>query len=77
MNATNRVLARDQIGSAVVTTVFAGVDLRPIPGQGPPLVFETVVKWPHGDGVNRSATWEEAIESHRLTVDRVRRHLRN
>lgn len=43
METANRVVRQDRIGTLLVSTVFVGVDHRVIDGDGPPIVFETMV----------------------------------
>lgn len=54
-----------------VSTVFLGLDHRF--GEGPPLVFETMVfGGPLDQDVDRYTTWEEAEAGHAVLVDRCR-----
>lgn len=66
----NRVRA-DVIGEARVSTVFLGLDRRF--GEGPPLLFETMVFGGPLDGQQeRCSTWEEAEAQHERVCERVR-----
>ena len=54
-----------------VSTVFLGLDHR-FGGNGPPLLFETMVFGGVHDGdMDRYSTWDKAIEGHRLMCDKV------
>lgn len=69
---SDRRVAGTDIGPYFVSTVFLGLD-HPW-GQGPPLLFETMVcnnnedenvRWLDDDGFsNRYSTWEEAERGH-------------
>jgi len=66
------IVARDEIGGTVVSTVFLGKaeGYR----KGLPLVFETVVRPEDGaDEIMRCVTWDEAETGHGMVVDRLRR----
>ena len=64
----NRRVAKTEIGSVSVSTVFTGMDLRPSPGQG--LLFETKVFGGALDGEEwLCATWEEAEQQHARVVE--------
>lgn len=53
-----------------VSTVFLGLDHRF--GEGPPLLFETMVFGGPLDGeMDRYETWEDAVEGHKTMADRV------
>lgn len=62
-------------GDVLVSTVFLGMDHSW--GDGPPLLFETMV-FHDGDGTDqyRYPTREDAWEGHRMAVQRERRKLR-
>lgn len=61
----NRSVARTQIGKAVVSTVFLGIDHSF--GYGLPLLFETMIfGGPHDDYQARCSTWDEAVKMHEL-----------
>jgi hypothetical protein len=68
---TERHVADETINGHRISTVFLGVDHSF--GQGPPLLFETMV---FGGSLNqeqdRYTTWEQAEAGHKAMVDRVR-----
>jgi hypothetical protein len=67
----DRKVALDEMGDVCVSTVFLGIDHRLV-GDGPPLLFETMVfRNGHGDEQERYATWEEAERGHAEMVARV------
>ena len=69
-----RIVARDEIGGVLVSTVFLGVDPTASIDSPTPLLFETVIKR-HGKVVaNRGLypTWTMAEVGHRRAVLRVR-----
>jgi hypothetical protein len=68
----DRIVAQDDAGASVVSTVFLGLDHGS--GSGPPLLFETMV-FTDGDGggeSRRCSTWAEAEAQHREVVAAVR-----
>lgn len=70
-----RQVALTKIGRATVSTVFIGLDYQY--GDGPPLLFETMVFGCQLDGEQlRYSTWEEAEAGHVATVERVREKIR-
>ena len=59
----DRRIARDEVGSVTVSTVFIGLDHQF--GDGPPLLFETLVMGGRLDGeMDRYSTWDEAAAGH-------------
>ena len=68
----DRHVAREKIGDAEISTVFLGLDHSF--GQGPPLLFETMV---FGGALDqeqdRCTTWKEAEAMHAMMCERVRR----
>lgn len=69
---TDRHVARDKIGDVEISTVFMGVNHR-IHGDGPPLVFETMIfGGAHDWHKTRASTWEEAEQQHAVAVAIVR-----
>jgi len=59
------------LGTETVSTVFMG--FNQVPGQSPPLVFETRVFEGNLDGVIiRSSSWIDAEIAHQLMVDTLR-----
>lgn len=68
-----RHVADDRVGDYRVSTVFIGIDHR-FEGEGPPLLFETMVFKKDGsqaDLIDRYATWDEAIAGHARTFAAV------
>jgi hypothetical protein len=58
-----RRIALDEVAGAVISTVFLGVNHQW--GDGPPLVFETLVSGGQLDGeMDRYSTWDEAAAGH-------------
>ncbi|WP_439372903.1 hypothetical protein [Bradyrhizobium sp. DASA03120] len=70
-------VAQTYIGDVHISTVFLGLDHRFF-GDGPPLLFETMIFGGRLDEFqNRCATWDEAEAMHAEAVEQVRRgHLR-
>lgn len=69
----DRKVARETIDGVEVSTVFLGLDHSF--GDGPPLLFETMVFGGEMDGdQDRCTTWEQAEEMHRAMVARVKGH---
>jgi hypothetical protein len=68
-----RIVARDEIGDFLVSTVFLGIDISPA-DFATPVLFETMVFKNEKDAgmTMRYATWEEAEVGHRRAVLRVR-----
>lgn len=58
-----------------VSTVFLGLDHAW--GKGPPLIFETMVFGPDGDGgeYRRCSTWAQAVSQHDDAVSKWKRKL--
>lgn len=66
-----RRVAADVIGEVRVSTVFLGLDHRF--GDGPPLVFETMIfGGPHDGWQERCSTYDEAEAMHAEAVKLVR-----
>jgi hypothetical protein len=69
-----RVVGRTAVAEGVdVSTVFLGMNLQF--GEGPPLLFETMVRWEDGplnQEQERYPTWAEAEQGHARMVARVR-----
>lgn len=66
----DRRVAFTTIGFSSVSTVFLGLDHQW--GDGPPLLFETLVTGgPMSDDMERYSTWQEAEAGHREIVERV------
>lgn len=71
----NRRVAKWEEGGIEVSTVFIGIDHSF--GDGPPLLFETMVfGGPLADEQERYSTWAEAESGHAAMVERVRAALR-
>lgn len=66
-----RRVAFDAVGDVEISTVFLGLDHQW--GNGPPLIFETMVfNGPLDQEQDRYSTWEEAEAGHKAMVERVR-----
>ena len=68
-----RVVQQDQVGNYWVSTVFLAVDYNWIPDIHPPALFETMVFEGQGGGeitdyLERTSTWELALEQHAEAV---------
>jgi hypothetical protein len=63
-------IARDERDGILVSTVHLGLNHQY--GDGPPLIFETMIFWPDGDDHDeyqeRYSTREEALEGHKTAV---------
>lgn len=67
---TNRVVAQTTVGESKISTVFLGLDHSF--GDGPPLLFETMVfGGPMADEMERYATYDEAEAGHAAMVAKV------
>lgn len=80
MESGNRRVAEDHVGLYRVSTVFLGLDHnfhRVFYGDGPPIVFETMVFMGLGEvrDEERCSTWDEAIAQHERIVTRLKREL--
>jgi hypothetical protein len=71
MFAAARQVARDELGGCLVSTVFLGIDHQFF-GNGPPLLFETMLFTPDGEEMVRYSTWEQAERGHAAMLARVR-----
>lgn len=68
----DRVVAKDAVGDVLVSTVFLGINHQF--GEGPPILFETLVFDGPLDGeMHRYSTWDEAVEGHRQMLVEVKR----
>lgn len=67
----NRLVAWDEVDEGVcVSTVFLGMNHQW--GEGPPLVFETMVFGPYDAGEqHRYATWDDAWDGHHAVLKRL------
>ena len=71
-SANDRKVARDTVNESDISTVFLGLDHSF--GEGPPLLFETLVFSGKLDGeMDRYSTWDEAIAGHAAMIERVRK----
>jgi hypothetical protein len=70
----NRRVGADDVGDHFISTVFLGIDHN-FSGDGPPLVFETMV-FKHGEwselDMKRYSTWDEAETGHKEMVEKWR-----
>jgi hypothetical protein len=63
-----RTVGRDEVGDVLVSTVFLGLDYRFF-GDGPPLLFETMMFGGEFDQQPwRFATWDQAEAFHKACV---------
>lgn len=68
---SSRKVAQTDVDGVNVSTVFLGIDHR-FGGQGPPIVFETMVfGGPLDQEQERYTTWDEAEQGHAAMVARV------
>ena len=75
-NMKNHHVADEKIGDARVSTVFLGIDHSF--GDGPPLLFETMVfGGPLDQEQYRCTTWEQAELMHAEMVGRVKHEVSN
>lgn len=69
--SANRRVALETIDGVRISTVFLALDHSF--GEGPPMLFETMVfGGPLDEEQDRCATWEEAEAMHKAMVARVR-----
>ena len=70
------VVAKTEVGSSVVSTIFLGLD-HSFFDKGPPLLFETMVFDENhiGGEMRRCSTWLEAERQHAEVVEEVRSRL--
>lgn len=66
----NRIVRQDKVGEYFVSTVWIGIDYRFI-GDGPPLIFETMVFDADGSerDIARYSSEEEALKGHAAMVE--------
>lgn len=70
---TDRRVKRETVGGSDISTVFLGLDHR-FSGDGPPIIFETLVfGGPLDQEMERYSTWEEAEAGHRAMVEKVKK----
>ena len=66
----NRQVAKDIVGDVVVSTVFLGLDHSF--GEGPPLLFETMIfGGPFDQEQERYTTWEQAEAGHKAMLTKA------
>lgn len=71
-----RIVARDQIGGCLVSTVFLGLDHN-FSGTGHPRVFETMIRRGNSwDDQWRCETWEQAEAQHKKACELVRKEIK-
>lgn len=67
----DRHVAKDSVGDVNISTVFLGLNHNC--GDGPPLLFETMIfGGPHDQYQERCSTWAQAEEMHRVALELVR-----
>ena len=67
LEKADRKVARDSIGGVDISTVFLGLDHQF--GDGPPLLFETLVFGGPLDGeMSRYPSWDDALAGHKLMI---------
>lgn len=70
----DRKVKREMVGESDVSTVFLGLDHSY--GDGPPVLFETLVfDGPLDMEMDRYETWEEAEKGHAAMVERVKKRM--
>lgn len=67
----DRVIKQDTVGKVFISTVFLGIDHNFF-GEGPPLIFETMIFGLGDEYQERCSTYEEAEAMHQRAVDMVR-----
>lgn len=68
---SDKHVAQDHVAEVLINTVFLGLDHGD--GEGPPLLFETII-WGREES-EWCSTWDQAIEQHKAACDWVRRNL--
>lgn len=72
--AADRRVCHDQIGDIRISTVFLGVDHKW--GDGPPLLFETMIfGGTHDQYQKRCSTWEQAEAMHAEALKLVKQEM--
>ena len=65
--SADRKVARSEVGKTKISTVFLGLDHSF--GEGPPMLFETMIfGGEHDEYQDRCSTWEEAEQMHAKAV---------
>ncbi len=68
---SNRIVGRDEFDEQAVSTVFLALDHNF--GDGPPLLFETMVfGGKYDQWMDRYHTYEEALAGHNRVIDRIK-----
>lgn len=73
---TIRQVADDIINNFRVSTVWVGINVNF--GEGPPLLFETMIFKPNGEEIycekhnTKYSTWDQAIEGHQEAINWVK-----
>jgi hypothetical protein len=63
----DRIVAKDQFGEVLISTVFLGINHQW--GDGPPLIFETMIfGGAHDQHQTRASSWDEAEQQHAEAV---------
>ena len=71
LEKADRTVAKDTVGVSDISTVFLGLDHSF--GEGPPLLFETMVFGGSLSGeMDRYSTWDDAVGGHNAMVENVR-----
>lgn len=71
---STRRVAEDYVSDVHISTVFLGLNHRW--GDGPPLLFETMIfGGKHDEYQERYTTWDEAVEGHKKAVELVKSDL--
>ena len=71
LETANRIVEQTQFGDVQVSTVFLGLDYSY--GEGPPLLFETMIFGGTNDGYQeRYCTWDEAEQGHKVACELVK-----
>ena len=70
--SSSRFVGRAEIGDVTVSTVFLGLDHQY--GEGPPLLFETMIfGGPLDKSMWRYSSWDDAETGHKAAVRKVRK----
>ncbi len=68
---SNRIVKQEDIGDVQISTVFLGLNNQF--GNGPPLLFETMIfGGPHDQWQDRYSTWDEAAAGHERVAQAIR-----
>ena len=69
----NRIVKQETIGEVRVSTVFLGIDHQH--GDGPPVLFETMIFGGSHDGYQeRCSTWQQAEDMHAKACAMLRKN---